>query len=77
MMRYRASKLDCDGCSLKPRAVRIPARKILRSTTRVLATWRAISALWRSDGSQKQQRGLGATQNPTERALFRRWCDHF
>lgn len=32
MMRYRASKLDCDGCSLKPRCFLIaPARKILRS----------------------------------------------
>ena len=32
MMRYRASKLDCDGCSLKPRCCpAAPARKILRS----------------------------------------------
>ena len=32
MMRYRASKLDCDGCSLKPRCCpNTPARKILRS----------------------------------------------
>ena len=32
MMRYRASKLDCDGCSLKPRCCpNAPARKILRS----------------------------------------------
>jgi transposase len=31
-MRYRASKLDCDGCALKPRCCpREPARKILRS----------------------------------------------
>jgi hypothetical protein len=31
-MRYRASKLDCDGCSLKPRCCpNAPARKILRS----------------------------------------------
>ena len=32
MMRYRASKLDCDACSLKPRCCpNTPARKILRS----------------------------------------------
>ena len=32
MMRYRASKLDCDGCSLKPRCCpNAPVRKILRS----------------------------------------------
>ena len=32
MMRYRASKLDCDACALKPRCCpNAPARKILRS----------------------------------------------
>src|SRR5438132_382253 len=32
MIRYRASKLDCEGCSLKPRCCpNAPARKILRS----------------------------------------------
>jgi hypothetical protein len=32
MRRYRASKLDCEGCSLKPRCCpNAPARKILRS----------------------------------------------
>ena len=32
MMRYRASKLDCEGCSLKPRCrANAPARKIPRS----------------------------------------------
>jgi hypothetical protein len=32
MMRFRASKLDCDGCALKPRCCpNAPARKILRS----------------------------------------------
>src|SRR5712692_3227128 len=32
MMRYRASKLDCEGCSLKPRcSPNAPARKIPRS----------------------------------------------
>jgi hypothetical protein len=32
MMRYRASKLDCEGCSLKPRyCPNAPARKIPRS----------------------------------------------
>ena len=32
LMRYRASKLDCDGCSLKPRCCpKAPARKVLRS----------------------------------------------
>jgi hypothetical protein len=32
MMRYRASKLDCQGCSLKPQCCpNAPARKILRS----------------------------------------------
>jgi hypothetical protein len=32
MRRYRASKLDCEGCSLKPRCCpNTPARKILRS----------------------------------------------
>lgn len=32
MMRYRASKLDCEGCPLKPRCCpNAPARKILRS----------------------------------------------
>jgi hypothetical protein len=32
MMRYRASKLDCEGCSLKPQCCpNAPARKILRS----------------------------------------------
>ena len=32
MMRYRASKLDCEGCSLKPLCCpNAPARKILRS----------------------------------------------
>ena len=32
MMRYRASKLDCDGCALKLRCCpNVPARKILRS----------------------------------------------
>ena len=31
-MRYRASKLDCDACSLKPQGCpNAPARKILRS----------------------------------------------
>ena len=31
-MRYRASKLDCDACALKPRCCpNAPARKILRS----------------------------------------------
>jgi hypothetical protein len=31
-MRYRASKLDCDACSLKPRRCpNTPGRKILRS----------------------------------------------
>ncbi len=30
--RYRASKLDCEGCSLKPRCCpNAPARKVLRS----------------------------------------------
>ena len=32
MMRYRASKLDCDACSLKPRCCpNTPARKVPRS----------------------------------------------
>ena len=32
MMRYRASKLDCDACCLKPRCCpNTPARKIPRS----------------------------------------------
>ena len=32
MMRYRASKLDCDACALKPRCCpNAPARKVLRS----------------------------------------------
>jgi transposase len=32
LMRYRASKLDCDACTLKPRCCpNVPARKILRS----------------------------------------------
>lgn len=32
MMRYRASKLDCDACALKPQcSPNMPARKILRS----------------------------------------------
>ena len=32
LMRYRASKFDCDACSLKPRCCpNAPARKILRS----------------------------------------------
>ena len=32
MTRYRASKLDCQGCSLKPRCCpNAPARKVLRS----------------------------------------------
>ena len=32
MVRYRASKLDCDNCPLKPRCCpKAPARKILRS----------------------------------------------
>jgi hypothetical protein len=32
MTRYRASKLDCEGCSLKPQCCpNAPARKILRS----------------------------------------------
>ena len=32
MMRYRASKLDCEACSLKPRCCpNAPARKIPRS----------------------------------------------
>lgn len=32
MLRYRARKLDCDACSLKPRCCpNAPARKILRS----------------------------------------------
>lgn len=32
MMRYRASKFDCDACSLKPQcSPNMPARKILRS----------------------------------------------
>ena len=31
-MRYRASKFDCDACSLKPRcSPNMPARKVLRS----------------------------------------------
>ena len=37
MMRYRASKLDCDGCSLKPRCCpNAPAR--IRCDPRGLAT---------------------------------------
>jgi hypothetical protein len=32
MMRYRASKLDCERCSLKPQCCpNAPARKVLRS----------------------------------------------
>ena len=32
LMRYRASKLDCDACALKPRCCpNAPARKVLRS----------------------------------------------
>ena len=32
MLRYRASKLDCQGCSLKPQCCpNAPARKLLRS----------------------------------------------
>jgi hypothetical protein len=32
MMRYRASKLDCESCSLKPQCCpNAPARKLLRS----------------------------------------------
>jgi hypothetical protein len=32
LMRYRAVKLDCDSCSLKPRCCpKAPARKLLRS----------------------------------------------
>jgi hypothetical protein len=32
LMRYRASKLDCDTCSLKPQCCpKAPARKLLRS----------------------------------------------
>ena len=44
LMRYRASKLDCDACALKPAAVRThqPARSCAPST-RAPATWRATS----------------------------------
>jgi hypothetical protein len=32
MIRYRASKLDCDACVLKPqRCPKTPARKVIRS----------------------------------------------
>ena len=32
MMRYRASKLDCDACALKPRCCpNAPAREVPRS----------------------------------------------
>jgi len=41
MMRYRASKLDCNACSLKPQCCpNAPARS---APSRVLAIWRAIS----------------------------------
>ena len=44
MMRDRASKLDCESCSLKPRCYpNAPARKILRSIE-VPAIWRDIAA---------------------------------
>src|SRR6202011_313749 len=44
MMRYRASKLDCEGCSLKPRCCpNAPARKIPRSIHEGAREWRATS----------------------------------
>src|SRR5207237_6798382 len=43
MMRYRAIKLDCECCPLKPRCCpNAPARKIPRSM-KALAIWRATS----------------------------------
>ena len=44
MMRYRASKLACDGCALKPRCcpTRPPARSCALST-KALVIWRATS----------------------------------
>ena len=48
MMRYRASKLDCDGCALKPRCCpNAPARKILRSI---------------HEGARDMARGIAATE---------------
>jgi hypothetical protein len=42
MMRYRTSKLDCDGCALKPRCCpNAPARRSCALSTRALAIWRA------------------------------------
>src|SRR5829696_4729255 len=44
MMRYRASKLDCEGCSLKPQCCpNAPARKIPLRSMKAPAIWRATS----------------------------------
>jgi hypothetical protein len=44
MMRYRASKLDCQGCSPSRSAVRTrPPARSRAPSTRALATWRATS----------------------------------
>jgi len=49
MMRYRASKLDCDTCGLKPRcSPNMPARKILRSI---------------HEGARDMARDIAATQD--------------
>ena len=43
-LMYRASKYDCDGCTLKPRcSPNAPARKSRVQSTKALATWRATS----------------------------------
>lgn len=49
MMRYRASKLDCDACSLKPRCCpKTPTRKIPRSI---------------HDGARDMARAIAATED--------------
>jgi len=48
MMRYRASKLDCQGCSLKPQCCpNAPARKIPRSVR---------------EGARDMARGIATTE---------------
>lgn len=72
MLRYRASKLDCDACALKPRCCPTqPARKILRSVhegARDLAAMEQMVAQFMSV-IRAEEEGPGACDNPAEAIL--------
>ncbi len=57
MLRYRASKHDCDACALKPRCCpNASARKIPRSIHEAPGRWRATSAPRRRARTSRRER---------------------